>query len=265
MLKSSDPIVLLCARLTELTYESFDSEEFIRGVSALDLKHVRTFDRAGVEAMCAVLPNGDVMVCFPGTNDGADWMANLSTKKIRHQYLRAPAGCMVHVGFHRTYCVVEHDVLSYIMKYRESPANRIVFTGHSLGGAMATQAAFSWDDVVVRAVVTFGCPRVGNKAFVEFFNSRHHAHTLRFTNNNDVVPRAPFKWMGYAHVWNQVHFDRRGNLNYPYRPNFWQKAWDGLAGRVRNLARLKVGDGISDHSMYDYRKLVEEAYHAPKG
>ncbi|GLC58164.1 hypothetical protein PLESTB_001325800 [Pleodorina starrii] len=81
-----------------------------------------------------------------------------------------------------------------------STPTRVIFTGHSLGGAMATLAAY---DLAARKtdgffsgdvqLYTFGSPRVGNQAFMEAFNNMV-PNAWRFTNTDDIVPRVPYSW-----------------------------------------------------------------------
>ena len=48
-------------------------------------------------------------------------------------------------------------------------------------------------------VYTFGSPRVGNAAFVDFYD-RHVPNTWRHVNDEDIVPLVPPTWAGYRHV-----------------------------------------------------------------
>lgn len=67
----------------------------------------------------------------------------------------------------------------------------VVVTGHSLGGALATLAAV---DVTLNRphvpvdLYTFGAPRIGNKAFAQWFDAQIQ-DSIRLVNNSDVVPQ----------------------------------------------------------------------------
>ncbi|KAH7616902.1 putative Phospholipase A(1) DAD1, chloroplastic [Nannochloris sp. 'desiccata'] len=87
----------------------------------------------------------------------------------------------------------------------------VLFTGHSLGGALATLAAFDFshrsstsrrNNPPKIAMYNFGSPRVGNKAFATEFN-RAVQHAWRLVNRNDAVVTVP-RLVGYCHVGHAV-------------------------------------------------------------
>jgi hypothetical protein len=73
----------------------------------------------------------------------------------------------------------------------------LFITGHSLGGGLATIAAYRLMKMGlnVTGLYTFGSPRVGNGAFVRSFLKLAHRRTdggiYRFVNHNDAVARVP--------------------------------------------------------------------------
>ena len=61
--------------------------------------------------------------------------------------------------------------------------------GHSLGGALSTLAALELVEIYSNMsfiVKTTGSPRVGNKAFATYYNSKV-PNTERLVNNDDTV------------------------------------------------------------------------------
>ncbi len=54
-------------------------------------------------------------------------------------------------------------------------------------------------------VYTFGSPLVGDRRFVDGFNSRVGNRSFRFVNDQDAVTRVPPPLVGYRHV-NTEHF-----------------------------------------------------------
>lgn len=57
---------------------------------------------------------------------------------------------------------------------KEYPNAKLVLTGHSLGGAVATLAAidFAHKNIHVDRTIVFGAPRVGNARFAEYGASK---------------------------------------------------------------------------------------------
>ncbi|RNC44267.1 lipase, partial [Trypanosoma cruzi] len=97
----------------------------------------------------------------------------------------------------------------------------ILITGHSLGGAMATLAAanfMSQNSLFTSALkvllYTFGQPRVGNEAFVNWLLAsfcRGGHESYRVTHKRDVVPHVPPMFVGYLHLPNEVWYDNDGD------------------------------------------------------
>lgn len=81
-----------------------------------------------------------------------------------------------------------------------NPSYSIVFTGHSLGAAVATVgAAYIRKAGSSIDIYTYGSPRVGNKAFVAFVTDQAGAEN-RVTHLDDPVPRLPPIILNYRHT-----------------------------------------------------------------
>jgi predicted lipase len=89
---------------------------------------------------------------------------------------------------------------------------RVVFTGHSLGGALATMCGAvtknEFPELHV-SVYTFGSPRVGNKAFVNVFKAVDVS--VRCVNGSDIVCSLPF-WT-YEHVHGEKRIGEKSRVN----------------------------------------------------
>jgi hypothetical protein len=114
--------------------------------------------------------------------------------------------CTVHAGFLTSWSNTRTVVLGQVAAARARyPDYDLVLVGHSLGGAVAALAGVEmqlrgWDP----QVTTFGEPRIGNQAFVEFldqiFDLDSFAPDPRFrrvTHVNDPVPLLPLREWGY--------------------------------------------------------------------
>lgn len=70
--------------------------------------------------------------------------------------------------------------------------DKVVVTGHSLGGAIATLCAQYLSDYIPNVVTyTFGSPRVGDYLFADLFNITI-SNSYRVVNKDDIVPHLPY-------------------------------------------------------------------------
>lgn len=187
----------------------------------------------------------DVIVAFRGTEigDPHDWKYDLAAWPIRGLGVGR-----VHRGFHDAADALWEPVQRIIWK-RDDRA--LWFTGHSLGGAIATVFAIRQDAAnrtKLRGLYTFGSPRVGTKAYVKQLRTLH----VRWVNNNDIVPHMPPWFLGYRHCGIEHYVDRNGRLS----PLVGSKlCWDHFCGGLRGLARGRL-DRISDHGISTYIDVI---------
>lgn len=81
-----------------------------------------------------------------------------------------------------------------------NPGYKIVFTGHSLGGAVATVAAAKARKLGYAAdLYVYGSPRIGNEAFARFVTDQP-GRNYRVTHTTDPVPRIPPIFLGFRHI-----------------------------------------------------------------
>ena len=116
------------------------------------------------------------ILVFRGTSRFEHWFSNLHTVQTQWPY-----GGMVHTGFKYEFDKIR-DELSEILSPVRVP---LFYTGHSLGGALATLTASFRPPA---AVYTFGSPRVGNGIFR---NSLASVNLYRIAMENDVVTTVP--------------------------------------------------------------------------
>ena len=132
------------------------------------------------------------------------------------------------------------------------PIKHVVFSGHSLGGALATLAAVQfakqYPDIVV-SCVTFGSPRVGNGSFAQMFN-KCCAGSFRFVNEDDPVPMGPTP-IRFTHVKGGQWIDDDQLL--------LQKPWMRSLTFFKNLFLSFFGythNPMSDHGCISYLKFI---------
>ena len=85
--------------------------------------------------------------------------------------------------------------------------SRLWILGHSLGGALAVMfASYMPTATDVVSTMTYGQPRVGNHAFVVWFESRFRGRYTRITTRHDPVPRLPGQLFAYEHAAPEVYY-----------------------------------------------------------
>lgn len=143
-----------------------------------------------------------ILISFRGSESVENWISDFKFNLV--PYLGAPAGVKVHDGFYAAYQTVQETVRSTVRALlKQNPSFTVSVTGHSLGGALSI---FCTMDLVAQrivpsnriSVINFGQPRVGNQAFANYFNSQN-VPVARVTNQRDVVPHVPMKFLGYYH------------------------------------------------------------------
>lgn len=148
-----------------------------------------------------------IIVTFQGSNGKADWFDNLKFNKIHLN-----DDIKVHFGFYWQFDNIQYSLYNELYKL---DFNKIIFAGHSLGGALATLASTFYKnrhrDINV-SCITFGSPRVGNKKFIKYFN-KNIDESERYVNGEDSVTKLPMSWrtlfFNYKHVRTKIKIDQK--------------------------------------------------------
>ena len=166
----------------------------------------------------------EVVVVMAGTGNDHDWFRNAQFISVPHELCHR---CSVHRGFGRIAgsLVKEQKVIKSLMK--KHPDYKLVFTGHSLGGAIVQLFALHFVEYYDQMlVVTYASPRVGNVEFANHMDQvldtlshcRHLIETqglsgghILVTHVGDIVPGLP---PGYAQSGCQYHITK-GPLPHP--------------------------------------------------
>lgn len=196
-----------------------------------------------------------LVLAFRGTEGKiADWMTDLDVGLVG-----GPGG-MVHEGFMHALGLVWRDIWRWIA---QNCGNRALWTtGHSLGAALAMLATARLrleKDQPVIGLYTFGQPRTGDRDFARTFDADFGRQTFGYVNNNDIVPRVPFRSMRYSHAGTFCYFNEAGDQVDGI--SWWDKLLDRVQGRMQDLLAPKT-DGIKDHAMTNYIAALERAKNA---
>lgn len=238
---------LLFAELSMIAYLPPDQAKL--AATTLGFTEIDFFDKEGTQAY-AFANHVDIVIACRGTE--ADEWNDLKADINAKQALAETVG-RVHRGFKKEV----DDLWPMLEKKLEPNLKNLWFTGHSLGGAMATICAgrclFSKINSSPVQIQTFGSPRVGNKRYI------NHAKVdyIRWVNNNDIVTRTPPVWMGYRHTGEEVYLDSEGRIKTLTKVQRNKDMWKGFVSGLKN----KEIDHLTDHAIsryidYIYREAV---------
>jgi triacylglycerol lipase len=212
------------------------------------------FDRGGTQAIL-LADQEKIIVGFRGTEPDllSDWITDAKIRKT------AGPGGNVHRGFKEALNWIWLDVEKTIEWLREAlPKEKqqtLWFTGHSLGGALATMAAafckFNEDPIILNGLYTYGQPRVGSEKFAANFNTAFKSQSFRFVNDADVVTRVPPSICDYSHIGQLKYFDRLGNVQSDGDLSWWSTFWDRVEGELDNY-RNRSPRGYQPNSVADH-------------
>jgi hypothetical protein len=157
------------------------------------------------------MPKNAITISFKGTDSLVNGLqdAKVTGKQISKGN--------VHSGFYDYYNLIKDELQSAVFKYMTyddktkigGQVGYIIFTGHSLGAAVATLAYSQMKEIIDNRfkintfkkyiLITYGSPQVGNGTFVNDVNQSDLLYNIRFVHGNDLVTKQP-NLPGYAHV-----------------------------------------------------------------
>ena len=139
-------------------------------------------------------------------------------------------GGKVHRGFAEALMVVWPDLVKILM----DSDKEIIFTGHSLGGALATLAGNLWN---LSTTVTFGAPRVGDK---KFWGLTRNVHRCR--RKCDIVPLYPMLGRTWGRISAGTYYHHDGE-------HITEPGWS-FCHRLTTFRGQKIG--WRDHKINSY-------------
>ena len=251
------PIEAVCAECSRLAYVRFETDQrqkttLTEALARAGLSDPTFFSdaRTGTQAFAAIGADGsEAFVVFRGTQP--DDPADLGTD-AQAVLVDWPGQGKVHLGFRDALNGVWDPVKSWI----GATGLQTLFTGHSLGAALATLASAL---VPQSRLVNFGSPRVGNDAFASQFDGRS---VQRYVGCCDLVTRLPPELLGYTHVPGLIYIDRHGKLSP--QPSEMRIGEDIRVARLEYFASESWRPGnlamrdFADHSPINYVSGVLE-------
>jgi predicted lipase len=154
-----------------------------------------------------------INVCYRGSYNIPDFLTNfnINNKNFMNEDIR------IHSGYLNYYLKTKDEIIKQINEIRrKNKITDIIFTGHSLGGSVATIASFDskniFNDVNIKCI-TFGAPKVGNDKFIDEYNKKI-LYSYRFVNENDVFEHVPF--ILYKHPHKPIYLKAPSIYEYPH-------------------------------------------------
>ena len=253
------------AELSRLVYKQEDDEtedpaHTGRRKNALKTAHLQEaqFFNSDVGTQCAVVtpePGSGLddfaVLVFRGTHNLLDWLTNV---KVLPRAWDGPG--KVHAGFRDAF----ESVWQAVDAFLDTIAGPVFYTGHSLGGALATLAAARR---APQALYTFGAPRTGDAAFARALHTSGNIRvpTFRVVNNRDLVTRVPPVDLGFMHAGAVHYFTHDGRrLVNPSRDEMevdrkQEDPFQDAAGWLERFGRPP--ESFADHSSCNYVTLLE--------
>lgn len=166
-----------------------------------------------------------IIVAFRGTYSITNTIIDLAT--LPQEYVPYPGdddggdkctGCTVHAGFMSSWRDTRHHITPYLQKLIGNyPNYQLTLVGHSLGGALAALASLDYHyRGWTPKVTTFGEPRVGNIALMQYFDhafptDEHPSISStyrRVTHAGDPVPLLPINEWGYRMHGGEIYISK---------------------------------------------------------
>ncbi len=131
--------------------------------------------------------DGTVIVAFRGTSTLKDLRYDVKSSLVPTE------NGGIHKGFYKKLIMVEVALMNGIRRAFALGIRRIILTGHSMGGALATIAACiirGYYPYLTVGLITFASPKVGDAVFATTVQNAVNYH-FRLVNENDPVPSFP--------------------------------------------------------------------------
>ena len=214
-----------------------------------------------IDTQCMVCGNDkDIVITFRGSEKkAADWLANFQAVRDPGPLSKTKA----HEGFQDAFFPIAVGLANTIDNMRDNQQN-LWFTGHSLGGALASIAAgvMAENKYPVYGIYTFASPRLGDDVFAEQLDKAVEGPHFRVVNSLDLVPHVPpepfFCHAGKRRILKAVTVEET-------EESWWDERTSALRRFVKkSMAAFNIVDnhvleasGKDDQKTYLYRLLAD--------
>ena len=155
-------------------YLNYKTRPFTKELKSLYIcNKTPLFIESNLDCQCYItIINNDTILCaFRGTDDTKDWLSNVNVQLIDMKLEGIINYPLVHCGMLKQFNSVKNKITDYIEnELNNNTIKNIIYTGHSLGGSLATIAGQYYGHKysnLNHGCITFGAPRCGNYKFRE--------------------------------------------------------------------------------------------------
>jgi len=189
-----------------------------------------------------IIKDNFAVIAFRGTRSVSDHKRNLM---IRPTYWKE---WNVHTGFLLSFKNIWKKLDDCLYSLLPDPKTaKMVITGHSAGGAMASLCGWHMETDgygEVAGVYTFGAPRHLGRPLARKMTNQMNGRLFRVVNKGDIVPRLipPYR---YRHAGDLVYFNRDDMMIF--EPSWYYCLYD----RIKSTSHYSV----RQHSAADYAAM----------
>ena len=184
--------------MASVVYYSLEGKDYVPLTNMTTLKQVNTQSDKLMSIVTKINDvNNILIVGTRGTQNLSDLMEDTHLAQVEfpvqnlHLYFNDGNKPMCHQGFFNVFNQVKDQVLQ-ILNQELKNINQVVLVGHSLGAAVSCLLGITikmlYPSLQVN-VVTYACPRIGNKDICDLIDS--NLQHIRFRNDSDAVPTFP--------------------------------------------------------------------------
>lgn len=192
----------LFAQFCGLTYKSsVEIDQQIRHWNASRTRSLIHHELVDMDSFRYVLLHCDdwMIIAFRGSDNFMNWVTDFNMWLVPFQGGKG----LIHKGFYDSVKLMEESIDKLVSKHRDNN-QPIYITGHSLGGAQASIAAFVCKELNgFHYISTFGEPKICNEQLANYFNGFLNSSSpsgksriFRQLNGWDPVPTVP---PGFSH------------------------------------------------------------------
>jgi hypothetical protein len=217
-----------------------------------------------------------VVVAFRGTENPAtldglkDWLLTnamnllvLPEGRLGTDFAAAGVGARFHKGFLDALAEIWDPIESSLMSELDRKQRPVWLTGHSLGGALATLAAWlcARRFIDVHQIYTYGAPMIGNATAMEAFDRELRGKIFRYVDTIDPIPLLPTISLianQYGHCKEEMKLGSTSGTLDLFQ-SFTARAVSGiLQGTLVDEFWQAILGRLNAHMMNNYRGKIEK-------